>query len=197
MYTDIYGWLSAPTSLVSARDTGPSLGRSGPVSGGGATHQPPTLGAALRRAWVGYQQRIDQQMAVAGFAERRFPDGRVLRLCTRFEEITASQIGRELGITRQGAGKAVAALRDQGYVTLRSSPSDGREKIVTLTARARQYLAAQRAAARQVERDLRKQIGTEAFEHLFLLLDALGGDDLPRMRDYLRTHHVAGGTAGD
>jgi DNA-binding MarR family transcriptional regulator len=141
----------------------------------------------LRRAWVGYQRRLDEAMAAAGFPDRRFPDGRVLRLCARTGQVTASQIGRELGITRQGAGKIVAALRARGYVVLAPSPSDGREKVVTLTPRALDYLAAQRAAARRIERDLRSMLGADAFDGLSVLLDALGGqEDPPGMRDYLR-----------
>jgi DNA-binding MarR family transcriptional regulator len=150
-------------------------------------HRPLSLGGALRRAWVGYQRRLDQEMAAAGFADRGFPDGRVLRLCARSDEVTAAQIGRELGITRQGAGKIVAGLRDRGYVTLGASPDDGREKVVTLTSRARDYLAAQHAAARRIEQELRSQVGDEAFEGLLALVNALGGEeDQPRMRDYLR-----------
>lgn len=153
-----------------------------------------SLGGGLRRAWVGYQRRLDREMAAAGFADRGFPDGRVLRLCARSDEVTASQIGRELRITRQGAGKIVADLRDRGYVTLVSSPGDGREKIVTLTPRARDYLAAQYTAARRIEEELRSQVGAEAFEGLRALLDALGGEeDQPRMRDYLRRALRLGG----
>jgi DNA-binding MarR family transcriptional regulator len=151
------------------------------------SQRPLSLGGALRRAWVGYQRRLDQEMAAAGFADRGFPDGRVLRLCARSDEVTASQIGRELGITRQGAGKIVAGLRDRGYVTLVASPGDGREKVVTLTPRARDYLAAQHAAARRIEQELRSQVGDEAFGGLLAVVDALGGEgDQPRMRDYLR-----------
>jgi DNA-binding MarR family transcriptional regulator len=147
----------------------------------------PVLGGALRRAWVGYQRRLDQEMAAAGFPDRRFPDGRVLRLCARSDQVTASAIGRELGITRQGAGKIVAELRDRGYVTLEPSPGDGRQKVITLTPRARDYLAAQRAAARRIEEELRQEVGAGAFDSLFTLLEALGGeDDQLRMRDYLR-----------
>lgn len=138
-------------------------------------------------AWVGYQRRLDQEMAAAGFADRGFPDGRVLRLCARSDTVTASQIGRELGITRQGAGKIVAGLRDRGYVTLGASPDDAREKVVILTPRARDYLAAQHAAARRIEQELKSHVGTEAFEGVFALVEALGGEeDQPRMRDYLR-----------
>lgn len=147
----------------------------------------PGLGPALRRAWVGYQQRLDRELAAAGFPDRGFPDGRVLRLCARSSDVTASEIGRELGITRQGAGKIVADLRDRGYVALGPSSSDARQKVITLTPRARDYLAAQRAAARRIEQELAEQIGSDAFEGLFALLEALGGaEDQPRMRDYLR-----------
>ena len=55
-------------------------------------------------------------MAETGFGERRFPDGRVLRVCAGEAGSTISAIGRELGITRQGASKVVAELRDRGYV---------------------------------------------------------------------------------
>src|SRR5437764_4243386 len=91
-----------------------------------------SLGPALRRAWVGYQRRLDAAMAEAGFGDRGFPDGRVLRMC-RDSETTISQIGRELGISRQGAGKIVNGLRDRGFVSVDASPRSGREKIVTIT----------------------------------------------------------------
>jgi len=147
------------------------------------------LGPALRRAWVGYQRRLDEAMAAAGFGDRAFPDGRVLRMC-KDAETTISDIGRELGITRQGASKIVANLRKRRYVTIHSSSGDAREKIVRLTARAHEYLATQTRAARAIERQLRTKIGREAFDSLYALLDSLGaGEDL-RMRDYLRTMGV-------
>jgi DNA-binding MarR family transcriptional regulator len=147
----------------------------------------PGLGPALRRAWVGYQRRLDLQMAAAGFPDRGFPDGRVLRLCSRGDGVTASEIGRELGMTRQGAGKIVADLHERGYVTLGSAPGDARQKVITLTPRARDYLAAQRAAARQIEQEIREQVGDEALGSLFTLLEALGGEESQlRMRDFLR-----------
>lgn len=144
------------------------------------------LGAALRRAWVGYRRRLDAELAAAGFEDQRLPDGRVLRLCSAAPHVTTAQIGRELGITRQGASKVVASLRTRGYVTLEPSPTNGREKIVTPTARALDLLEAQRKAARRIESELRGEIGTESFDSLHRLLDALGGDEQPRMRDYLR-----------
>lgn len=170
---------------MSDRGQPPSGGEPGPDRRGEGP--PRALGAALRSAWVGYQRRLDDAMAAAGFADRRFPDGRVLRLCARPGQMTAALIGRELGITRQGAGKIVNSLLDRGYVVLEPSPTDGREKVVTLTPQALDYLAARRAAARQIERELRDLLGARAFDGLTALLGALGGpDDQPRMREYLR-----------
>ena len=144
------------------------------------------LGGALRRAWVGYRRQLDEELAAAGFGDRGFPDGRVLRLCSGADDVTISQIGRELGITRQGASKIVASLRDRGYVTLSPSPTDGREKIVRPTRRAVEFLAAQRGAARRIEARLRRELGPEAFDSLYQLLDALGGGDQPPLAEYLR-----------
>jgi DNA-binding MarR family transcriptional regulator len=144
------------------------------------------LGPALRRAWVGYQRRVDEKMTAAGFADRGFPDGRVLRMCSGGAATTVSQIGKELGITRQGASKIVAGLQDRRYVTLSPSPTDGREKIVKLTSRAVEYLATQRKAARAIERHLRAELGPESLANLFRLADVLGGDDDLRMSNYLR-----------
>jgi len=133
---------------------------------------------------------LDEDMAAAGFADRGFPDGRVLRMCSGPTETTVSHIGRELGITRQGASKIVAGLRDRRYVTMRSSATDGREKIVTLTPRAVAYLAAQRKAARAIERRLRNDLGQEAFEVLYRLLESFGSDEDIRLRDYLRKMRI-------
>jgi DNA-binding MarR family transcriptional regulator len=171
--------------MVNGGDRSPEAEAEGEVGERGGRRG--ALGGALRRAWVGYRRRLDQELAAAGFGDRAFPDGRVLRICSRSPEVTISHIGRELGITRQGASKIVAGLRERGYVTVDASPTSGREKAVRLTTRAIDYLAAQRQAARDIERQLRAEIGAEAFDSLDLLLEALGGDDQPRMDDYLRS----------
>jgi DNA-binding MarR family transcriptional regulator len=155
------------------------------------------LGPTLRRAWIGYQRRLDRAMTDAGFDERRFPDGRVLRLCSDSAGSTISNIGRELGITRQGAGKVVSHLRDRGYVSVADSPTSGREKAVTLTVRGTQYLEAQREAVRTIERQLRKELGEEPLTALHRLLDALDPGEEVRMRTYLgsRTTGLSPGNA--
>ena len=88
------------------------------------------LGMALRRALAGYRRQMDDQLATAGFRGWQFAAGRVLR-CAGPGATTISDVGRGLGITRQGASKVVAALREQGYLSVTPSDDDGREKILT------------------------------------------------------------------
>ncbi|HEX3977520.1 MAG TPA: MarR family winged helix-turn-helix transcriptional regulator [Solirubrobacteraceae bacterium] len=148
--------------------------------------RPVRLGGALRQAWEDYRRRLDQELAAAGFGDRGFPDGRVLRLCGGASDVTISHIGRELGITRQGASKIVASLRDRGYVTLSPSPTDGREKLVKPTRRAVEFLAAQREAARRIEARIRSELGPDALDGLYRLLDALGTEGEPPPAGYVR-----------
>jgi DNA-binding MarR family transcriptional regulator len=127
-------------------------------------------------------------MAEAGFGERRFPDGRVLRVCSDEAGSTISAIGRELGITRQGASKVVAELSRRGYVVVTDSSTSKREKSVVLTPRGVDYLANQHAAARTIEDELRDELGDATFAALGALLVALdaGDGDEVRLRAHLR-----------
>jgi DNA-binding MarR family transcriptional regulator len=160
--------------------------------GGGPAGRPPSsgpaagLGPALRRAWLGYQLRLDTAMAEAGFGERRFPDGRVLRLCAATTGSTIAAIGRELGITRQGAAKVVGRLTERGYVTVGDSATSKREKCVVLTARGHDYLHVQRTKTREMEDELRTTLGDEAFAGLGALLEALDVGEDTRLRTYLQ-----------
>ncbi len=136
-------------------------------------------------------------MAEAGFGDRGFPDGRVLSICSKVADVTISSIGRELGITRQGASKLVASLRARGYVTLRPSGADAREKFVVLTPRAR-ALPAGPAGGGAPDR-APGCLGASVPRHFDVLrrtLDLLGGDQQPRLRDYLEESRSRGGAAG-
>ena len=125
-------------------------------------------------------------MAEAGFGERRFPDGRVLRVCSGAAGTTISAIGRELGITRQGAGKVVAHLRDHGYVRVTDSAASKREKSVVLTPMGVDYLAHQRAATRAIEDEVRAELGDATLTALGALLEALDAGEGVLLRAYLR-----------
>lgn len=142
------------------------------------------LARALRGALTGYWRLVGAELAAAGFADRRFPEGRVLVQCAAPGDTTISDVGRRLGITRQGAGKIVTRLREDGYLNVSASATDGREKVLSLTPRAEQFLAALAQASRTAQAKLREQIGADGLEQLFRTLDLLaalagppGGED--------------------
>ena len=183
--------LSLQFANISPMDSGPSPSQAATRAGRRADESSPEssstgLGPALRRAWLGYQFRLDSAMAEAGFGERRFPDGRVLRLCSAEAGSTISAIGRELGITRQGASKVVGRLSERGYVTVADSATSKREKSVSVTSRGIDYLEVQRTKARELEDELKAALGEEGFSGFFALLDALGHGEAERLRTYLR-----------
>lgn len=136
-----------------------------------------TLGSALRHALAGYRRRMDQELSAAGFPERRFPEGRVLRMCADSASTTISDVGRALKITRQGASKIVAGLRQRGFIEVTPSAVDGREKILTLTPRAAAYLAALRDARDAIEARLRDEIGAGDIDQLIRCLALVAGED--------------------
>ena len=162
-------------------------------TGGDSEPQPSIgLGPTLRRAWVAYQRRLDRAMTEAGFDERRFPDGRVLRLSAGPTGSTISNIGRELGITRQGAGKVVSHLHDRGYVSVADSPTSGSEKAVSLTVSGDPV---PRGPPRRGP-DHRASVCERNWERsrsdaLHRLLDVLDSGEEVRMRTYIPTGRLA------
>jgi DNA-binding MarR family transcriptional regulator len=142
------------------------------------------LGNLLLLALLGYGRRVDAEMAAAGFTDRKFPETPVLRLCSDPEGITISEISQRLGITRQGASKTVGRLRDRGYLAVTPSPTSGREKIVTLSTRALEYLTQQHRASKVVEAQLRGQLGDKGFEQFTTALGQLA-DGHPGSMDAL------------
>ena len=56
--------------------------------------------------------------------------------------MTTSRLAAELGMTKQGAAKLVAALERLGYLRLASDPDDARARALHLTPKARDLLHA-------------------------------------------------------
>ncbi|HXW33585.1 MAG TPA: helix-turn-helix domain-containing protein [Acidimicrobiales bacterium] len=131
------------------------------------------LGVALRRGWLGYRRRLDDELAAEGFDDRGLSDERVLAVTSVRRAVTISCIGRELGMTRQGASKIVASLRERGYLTVTPWGADARQKIVELAPRAREYLEAHEVAARRIEDGLRREFGDVAIERFYAVLESL------------------------
>jgi DNA-binding MarR family transcriptional regulator len=136
-----------------------------------------SLGTRLERAAEAYRHRLNRQLEAAGFADHRFPDALISRLCRDGGAVTISQLGRELSMTRQGASKLVTGLSARGYVTIERSAEDAREKVIRPTEQARARLAAAGKARRELDAHLRILLGDEAFRALGALAALLAGPE--------------------
>jgi DNA-binding MarR family transcriptional regulator len=67
----------------------------------------------------------------------------------RNQPMTAAQIGRRLGVSRQNARQTVQRLQEQGLVELQDNPDHARSPLVALTALGEETMAALRE--RQIE----------------------------------------------
>jgi len=92
---------------------------------------------------LGFRTLIDElhsRLAVVGHPDARPMHGFVCQ-AVGLEGASAVQVGQRLGISKQAAGKLIAALEQAGYVTREPDGRDARRKLVRLSARGRDFLA--------------------------------------------------------
>jgi DNA-binding MarR family transcriptional regulator len=80
--------------------------------------------------------------------------------------IRCSDLARRLGVTKQAAQQLTAEIEALGYVERVPDPSDGRARIIRLTAKGWQSWLAGLRASKQMEARLRASLGASDFEHL-------------------------------
>lgn len=76
--------------------------------------------------------RLHEELARQGHAEARPAHGFALQAIGP-TGVTAAELGRRLGVSKQAAGKTVDRLMRLGYVERAPSTVDGRAKVVRLT----------------------------------------------------------------
>jgi DNA-binding MarR family transcriptional regulator len=89
------------------------------------------------RLLLGFRVLIDDlhaELACQGHPDVRPMHGFVLQAIGA-DGTTAVELGRRLGISKQAAGKTIAALEAIGYVERGADPDDARRKLVRLTQR--------------------------------------------------------------
>lgn len=90
----------------------------------------------------GFRSLVDDlhaELARQGHPDVRPMHGFVLQAIGD-DGVTAVELGRRLGVSKQAAGKTVASLERLGYVERGSDARDGRRKVVRVTARGRDCL---------------------------------------------------------
>jgi len=101
---------------------------------------------------------IELRLADDGFDDLRFADRALL------QHLLAGPVGIGplsvlLAITQQATSKAIADLELRGYVYRQEDPKDARVRLVRLTSRGYDVIAADRLHRDALERELRERVG--------------------------------------
>ncbi len=132
----------------------------------GARNPQTALGRALRIAWSSYMQRLDTHMQSEGFDKQRFAMLYMYAVYAEPDPMTISELGRRFAVSRQAASVNVGILRRDGYVTVGSSATDNREKVVRLTPRAVDYVTERLRAAAALDDQIRSGLGDTGLNQL-------------------------------
>ena len=84
-----------------------------------------------------------------------------------------TELARKAGMTPQAMGELVEELVDMGYVVRRPDPADRRAKLIVLTERGREALAAGRRTIEGLEEQLTEILGDSGHQELRRLLSKL------------------------
>lgn len=146
------------------------------------TEQHRTLGALLRLPYEALSKRVYGRLAEAGYDDVRIAHSSVFRhILPGGSRVTA--LAERAQITKQSMGYLVDALAAGGYLKIEPDPSDGRAKLVRLTARGQRVQAMLLRLSAEVEQEFLPLLGEKKFAQLKSLLqewvDALARQSSP------------------
>lgn len=106
------------------------------------TNQPDfQISLILGRAYYSYLGMLSRYLRARKLDDKLKPGiGNILFALFRRDDLTASEIGTELGLARSTIARLVEKVRDLGLVTTRPDPGDGRAVRISLTQDARKLM---------------------------------------------------------
>jgi DNA-binding MarR family transcriptional regulator len=147
----------------------------------GSAADPPGFELPLRLL-LGFRVLVDdlhKELARQGHPDMRPMHGFVFQAVGP-DGITAAELGRRLGVSKQAAGKTIDSLQRLGYVRREPDSRDQRQKIVVLTDRGFDALARSARIFEDLRARWASRIGLERLRALEAdLRAATGGQVLP------------------
>lgn len=80
------------------------------------------------------------------------------------EQMTVSQLARQIDISRQGAHKCARSLMERGYLDVLSTEGNARDKVLQLTDKGYKFCEQTLDVKKQLEEQIKQEIGLEKFE---------------------------------
>ncbi|WP_207632362.1 MarR family winged helix-turn-helix transcriptional regulator [Occultella kanbiaonis] len=127
--------------------------------------------AMLGRAYSLLGFRIVDGVVGAGFPQK--PSHSAVFAQIRPEGSRLTALARGANISPQAMGELVDELEDLGYVQRRPDPSDRRAKLITLTARGQECIAAGISTIEGIEEHIAQVLGPRGHAELRRLLSEL------------------------
>jgi DNA-binding MarR family transcriptional regulator len=141
-----------------------------------ATKGKPDFGILLLLAEQEFVRGLRAATAEQGFDDQGRSDGFVLRTLGA-GPATISALADRLDISKQGAAQIVDDMENRGYVERHPDPTDGRARLIQLSARGQAALKAARKYHQAYERRLRKEHGDAAIDAVRAVFTAMAGED--------------------
>jgi DNA-binding MarR family transcriptional regulator len=132
----------------------------------------PDIGVLIALAYQEFVREMHDDLAARGFDDLGRSDGYVFRALDA-EPLTISSLAARLDISKQGAGQLIEDMSRRGYLTSRPDPSDGRARLLELSARGRSALAAAHAFHRSYEHRLARRHGRATVDAVRAVLTAM------------------------
>lgn len=88
---------------------------------------------------------------------------------------STSELGRQLGVTKQAAAKTVAFLLERGYLLRTADDADGRRKLLTVTARGTELLTTGQGLFDELRAQWAARLGDDELDALQARLRELVG----------------------
>jgi DNA-binding MarR family transcriptional regulator len=137
------------------------------------TEDRPNQGKLLARPYLALSAALDQRLAAAGYADVRAAHGVVFAVIDA-EGTRVTDLAARAGMTKQAMAELVEHLEARGYVQREPDPADRRARLVRLTRRGWECIAAGRAIATELEDELAARWGAEPMAVLRVHLATLG-----------------------
>ena len=123
--------------------------------------------------------RLGAAVRAAGIEDMRSSFGFVIRALAERDR-TLTELAATLDVSKQAAIKVVDEMEARGFLVREPDPGDRRRKLLTLTDKGQAVRAAALAASREMERELRAELGeadVDAMRRSLLALLARHGAD--------------------
>ncbi len=138
----------------------------------GAKRVPEDFGVLLNLAFGAFKQELHAELARVGFDDVGPSFGYIFRLLAK-KPTNLRDVAAALRITAPGALKIVNDMVDKGYVERQEHPGDARQKLLSLTPRARRAMVAAHDFHVEFERSLATQVGMRQASAARIVLEAI------------------------